>query len=61
MVGVNLFQDEAGATPPIQRIDPDGERRQIEGVRRVRAERDPATWAAALDRLAGGRRGGTTT
>ena len=51
VVGVNLFQDEAGATPPIQRIDPDGERRQIEGVRRVRAERDPAAWAAALDRL----------
>ena len=51
VVGVNLFQDEAGATPPLQRIDPDGERRQIEGVRRVRAERDPAAWAAALDRL----------
>ena len=51
VVGVNLFQDEAGATPPIHRIDPDGERRQIEGVRRVRAERDPAAWAAALDRL----------
>ncbi|MGZ8527442.1 MAG: acyl-CoA mutase large subunit family protein [Candidatus Limnocylindrales bacterium] len=51
VVGVNLFQDEAGATPPLHRIDPDGERRQIEGVRRVRAERDPAAWAAALDRL----------
>jgi methylmalonyl-CoA mutase N-terminal domain/subunit len=51
VVGVNLFQDEAGATPPIHRIDPDGERRQIEGVRRVRAERDPAAWEAALDRL----------
>ncbi|MEA2536253.1 MAG: methylmalonyl-CoA mutase, N-terminal domain, partial [Chloroflexota bacterium] len=52
VVGVNLFQDEAGATPPIHRIDPDGERRQIEGLRRVRAERDPAAWATALDRLA---------
>jgi methylmalonyl-CoA mutase, N-terminal domain len=51
VVGVNRFQDEAGATPPIHRIDPDGERRQIDGVRRVRAERDPAAWAAALDRL----------
>ena len=39
------------ATPPIQKIDPAGERRQVEGVRRVRAERDPAAWAAALERL----------
>ena len=37
--------------PAIQRIDPEGERRQVEGVRRVRAERDPVAWAAALDRL----------
>ena len=51
VVGVNRFRDEAVATPPLQRIDPEGERRQIEGVRRVRAERDPATWAAALARL----------
>ena len=28
----------------IQQIDPDGERRQVEGLRRVRAERDPAAW-----------------
>ena len=41
-----------GATPPLQRIDPEGERRQVEGLRRVRAERDPVAWAAALDRLA---------
>jgi methylmalonyl-CoA mutase, N-terminal domain len=51
VVGVNRFQDEATHTPPIQRIDPDGERRQVEGVRRVRAERDPAAWAAAIRRL----------
>ena len=37
--------------PPIQRIDPDGERRQIERVQRVRAERDGAAWEAALQRL----------
>ena len=52
VVGVNRFQDDPGATPPIQKIDPAGERRQVEGVRRVRAERDPAAWAAALERLA---------
>ncbi|HET7726500.1 MAG TPA: methylmalonyl-CoA mutase family protein [Candidatus Limnocylindrales bacterium] len=52
VVGVNRYRDD-GATAPaaIQRIDPEGERRQVEGVRRVRAERDPAAWAAALARL----------
>ena len=38
-------------TPPTLRIDPEGERRQVEAVRRVRAERDPAAWAAALRRV----------
>jgi methylmalonyl-CoA mutase N-terminal domain/subunit len=52
VVGVNRFQDETVATPPLQRIDPEGERRQVEGLRRVRAERDQAAWATALDRLA---------
>ena len=52
VVGVNKFVDEeATAHPPLQRIDPEGERRQVEGLRRVRAERDPAAWAAALERL----------
>ena len=52
VVGLNQFADEsAAASPPIQRIDPDGERRQVEGVRRVRAERDAATWQAAIARL----------
>jgi methylmalonyl-CoA mutase N-terminal domain/subunit len=57
VVGVNRFRDEATATPPIQRIDPEGERRQIEGVRRVRGERDPAAWGAAVDRLEDAARG----
>jgi methylmalonyl-CoA mutase N-terminal domain/subunit len=51
VVGVNRFRDEATATPPTQKIDPEGERRQVEGLRRVRAERDPAAWAASLRRL----------
>jgi len=60
VVGVNRFRDEAGLSvpPPIQRIDPDGERRQIEGVKRVRSERDAAVWAASLERLATAARGG---
>jgi methylmalonyl-CoA mutase N-terminal domain/subunit len=52
VVGVNRFRDdELGARPALLRIDPDGERRQVESLRRVRAERDPAAWAAALRRL----------
>jgi methylmalonyl-CoA mutase N-terminal domain/subunit len=52
VVGVNRFRDEGeGAHPSIQRIDPESERRQVEGLRRVRAERDPAVWSAALARL----------
>jgi methylmalonyl-CoA mutase N-terminal domain/subunit len=53
VVGVNKYRDDAArsAPPPIQKIDPEGERRQVERVRRVRAERDPAAWEAALRRL----------
>jgi methylmalonyl-CoA mutase, N-terminal domain len=53
VVGVNKYRDDAArsAPPPIQKIDPEGERRQVERVRRVRAERDPALWEAALRRL----------
>jgi methylmalonyl-CoA mutase N-terminal domain/subunit len=51
VVGVNQFRDETTATPPIHRIDPEGERRQVAGLHRVRAERDPATWQAARRRL----------
>ena len=53
VVGVNKYRDDAAAAAPpkLQRIDPEGERRQVERVRRVRAERDPAAWEAALRRL----------
>ena len=52
VVGVNAFRDdEPGARPVLLRIDPDGERRQVASLRRVRAERDPAAWAASLRRL----------
>ncbi|MFL5769459.1 MAG: methylmalonyl-CoA mutase [Chloroflexota bacterium] len=52
VVGVNKFQDAAAAASPrLHRIDPEGERRQVERVRRVRDERDGAAWEAALRRL----------
>ena len=52
VVGVNRFRDDEIHTPRIHKIDPDGERRQIERVRRVRAERSAEGWAAAMDELA---------
>ena len=51
VVGVNKFRDEETATPSLEKLDPEGERRQVESVRRVRAERDPAAWEAAMNRL----------
>jgi methylmalonyl-CoA mutase N-terminal domain/subunit len=60
VVGVNKFRDDAALSvaPAIQRIDPEGERRQIERVRRVRAERDPAAWERSLLGLEEHARGG---
>ncbi|MCJ7711870.1 MAG: methylmalonyl-CoA mutase family protein, partial [Chloroflexi bacterium] len=52
------FRDEGpGTRPALLRIDPDGERDQVAGLRRVRAERDPATWEASLRRLSDEARG----
>src|SRR5215210_2863407 len=58
VVGVNRFKDDAPASPAaIQRIDPKAEQDQIAGVRRVRAERDPSAWEAAMGRLDDAARG----
>ena len=51
VVGVNKYRDEETSTPSLQKIDPEGERRQCERVQRVRAERDPAAWTAAMARV----------
>jgi methylmalonyl-CoA mutase N-terminal domain/subunit len=60
VVGVNQFRDdEPGSRPVLLRIDPEGERRQVEGVLRVRSERDPAAWEAAMRRLEAEARGDT--
>jgi methylmalonyl-CoA mutase N-terminal domain/subunit len=59
VVGVNKYRDDAPAVKPVlQRIDPAAEARQVESVRRVRAERDPAAWQAAMERLDGAARSG---
>jgi methylmalonyl-CoA mutase N-terminal domain/subunit len=57
VVGVNAFRDEEVRTPPTLRIDPEGEQRQVDALRRLRAERDPAAWEAALRRVADVARG----
>jgi methylmalonyl-CoA mutase, N-terminal domain len=57
VVGVNRFRDERVAAPPTQKIDPEAEQRQVAGVRRVRAERDPAAWDATMRRLEDAARG----
>jgi len=53
VVGVNRFRDDEVSTPALQRIDPDGERRQggagPAGPRGAAAE----GWAAAMDHLEG--------
>jgi methylmalonyl-CoA mutase N-terminal domain/subunit len=51
VVGVNRFAEGDEVTPPLQRIDPEAERRQVEGVRIVRAERDQDGWSRAMDGL----------
>jgi len=51
VVGVNRFRDDELSTPPTQRIDPDGERRQVERVQRVRAERSADRWTATMGEL----------
>ena len=51
VVGVNRFTDDEVATPPTHRIDPEGERRQIERVRTVRAERSSDAWTSAMETL----------
>jgi methylmalonyl-CoA mutase N-terminal domain/subunit len=57
VVGVNRFTDDEVAMPPTHRIDPEGERRQIERVRRIRAERSEEAWTRAMDDLEADARG----
>jgi methylmalonyl-CoA mutase N-terminal domain/subunit len=51
VVGVNRFRDDEVHTPELQRIDPAGERQQVERVRRVRGQRDADAWQRAMDAL----------
>jgi methylmalonyl-CoA mutase N-terminal domain/subunit len=57
VVGVNRFQQEDGRGAATFRVDPEGERAQVERLRAVRASRDPGAVEeklAALERAASG-------
>ena len=62
VVGVNRFQTENGnekaKSIPIQRIDPELERRQVERVRALRARRDKTAWETALRKVEDAARSG---
>jgi methylmalonyl-CoA mutase N-terminal domain/subunit len=49
IVGVNRFQEDSEQRVELLKIDPEGERRQIERTARVRSERNPEAAAAALE------------
>ena len=51
IVGINKFATEEEASVPVLRIDPEVEHRQVARVRKVRAERDPERYAAAMSAL----------
>jgi len=51
VVGVNAFAQEEPSPIPILTLDPEVERRQVERVRRARAQRDGAAAGRALDAL----------
>ena len=58
VVGVNAWRSDAEPDIPILQMDPQGEARHRERLRRVRAERDAAAWADALRSLEGAARAG---
>jgi methylmalonyl-CoA mutase N-terminal domain/subunit len=51
IVGVNRFGEAEQEEIELQRIDPEAERRQLERTARVRAERDAAAAAAAIEEV----------
>ncbi|HXF36490.1 MAG TPA: methylmalonyl-CoA mutase family protein, partial [Actinomycetota bacterium] len=59
VVGVNRFVEEEEAGPEILRLDEAEQTRQVERVRRLRAERDTAAVERALAAVEEAARGGT--
>jgi methylmalonyl-CoA mutase, N-terminal domain len=59
IVGVNRFQEAGGERVELHRLDPEAERRQLERTARVRAERNAAAAAEALEAVRDAARGET--
>jgi methylmalonyl-CoA mutase N-terminal domain/subunit len=51
IVGVNAYQEDKPYTIPILKMDPQGYKRQISRLERLRQERDPGRLGQSLDRL----------
>src|SRR3954447_2200653 len=51
VVGVNRYRDDEVHTPDLQRIDPEGERSQVERLQEIRKSRDTQSWQRALDAI----------
>ncbi|HXZ27306.1 MAG TPA: methylmalonyl-CoA mutase family protein, partial [Terriglobales bacterium] len=51
VVGVNRFTAESEKAVPLQKIDENVERKQVERVRALRVRRDAARWKAALEQV----------
>jgi methylmalonyl-CoA mutase N-terminal domain/subunit len=58
VVGVNRFTAESEKAVPLQKIDENVERKQVERVRALRARRDAAAWKAALEQVEAAARSG---
>jgi methylmalonyl-CoA mutase N-terminal domain/subunit len=58
VVGVNRFQSDEAKSIPIQRIDPELERKQIERVRALRMRRDQAAWRTTIRKVEDAARNG---
>jgi methylmalonyl-CoA mutase N-terminal domain/subunit len=58
VVGMNKFAVEDEKAIPIQRIDEDLERKQVERLRALRERRDPAPWQTALQAVEDAARSG---
>ena len=57
VVGVNAFEQEKEKPIPLLHMDESLERKQVERLRAVRAQRDPAKWQAALKKVEDAARG----
>jgi methylmalonyl-CoA mutase N-terminal domain/subunit len=51
VVGVNKFQSTGEPDMPIERLNPELERRQVERLKALRLRRDAGPWKESLDRL----------